>query len=123
MGLQENIAVNMRAIMERQQKSLTEFSEELGISRNALYDYIRCKGNPSIATVEHIAEKLEVDPAALMGLFELDRQEAAFWLLDTIKEISTAYEAADACHFYHWYEETKHFDRLLSNLPQRAWIE
>lgn len=44
-------------------------------------------------------------------------------LLDTIKEISTAYEAADACHFYHWYEETKHFDRLLSNLPQRAWIE
>ena len=69
MGLQENIAVNMRAIMERQQKSLTEFSEELGISRNALYDYIRCKGNPSIATVEHIAEKLEVDPAALFGLF------------------------------------------------------
>lgn len=44
-------------------------------------------------------------------------------LLDTIKEISTAYEAADACHFYHWYEETKHFDRLLSSLPQRAWIE
>ena len=44
-------------------------------------------------------------------------------LLDTIKEISTAYEAADACHFYHWYEETKQFDRLLSNLPQRAWIE
>lgn len=44
-------------------------------------------------------------------------------LLDTIKEISTAYEAAEACHFYHWYEETKHFDRLLSSLPQRAWIE
>jgi len=91
-GLQENIAVNMRAIMERQQKSLTEFSEELGISRNALYGYIRCKGNPSIATVEHIAEKLEVDPAALMGLFALDRQEAAFWLLDTIKEVAALTE-------------------------------
>lgn len=44
-------------------------------------------------------------------------------LLDTIKEIFTAYEAAEACHFYHWYEETRHFDRLLSGLPQRAWIE
>ena len=44
-------------------------------------------------------------------------------LLDTINEISSAYEAAEACHFYHWYEETAHFDRLLSNLPQRAWIE
>ena len=73
----------------KKQKTLTEFFEELGISRNALYN---CKGNPSIATVEHIAEKLEVDPAALMGLFELDRQEAAFWLLDTIKEVAALTE-------------------------------
>lgn len=44
-------------------------------------------------------------------------------LLDTIKEIEEAYKAADACQFYPWYEETKHFDRLLECLPQRAWIE
>ena len=44
-------------------------------------------------------------------------------LLDTIKEISKAYEAAEMNHFYPWYEETKHFDRLLSCLPQRAWVE
>lgn len=91
-GLQENIAANMRAIMERRQKSLTEFSEELGISRNALYDYIRCKGNPSIATVEHIAEKLGVEPAALMGLFELDQQEAALRLLDSIQSVAALTE-------------------------------
>lgn len=44
-------------------------------------------------------------------------------LLDTIKAINEAYEAAEAVGFISWYEETKQFDRLLSNLPDRAWIE
>lgn len=44
-------------------------------------------------------------------------------LLDTIKEISAAYEAAEACNFCCRYEETKHFDRLLNCLPQRTWVE
>lgn len=44
-------------------------------------------------------------------------------LLDTIKEISKAYEAAEANHFYSWYKETERFDSLLNCLPQRAWIE
>lgn len=41
-------------------------------------------------------------------------------LLDTIKEISAAYKAAESCHFCSWYEETKRFDRLLSCLPRRS---
>lgn len=44
-------------------------------------------------------------------------------LLDTIKEITEAYEAAEAVHFYEGYEETKRFNRLLDCLPDRAWIE
>lgn len=90
MGMQENIAVSIRTIMERRKKSLSEFSEELGISRNALYDYIRGRGNPSITTLEHIAEKLELDPSVLvLGLFELDQRETALLLLlDTIQGVA-----------------------------------
>ena len=89
MGLQENIAAAMRAVMERRGKSLSDFSEELGISRNALHDYLRGRGNPSIATLEHIARKLEIDPAALvLGLFELDKREITLLLLDTIQSVA-----------------------------------
>lgn len=89
MGLQENIAATIRAVMERKHRSLTEFSEELGISRTALYDYLKARGNPSAATIEHIAEKLEISPAALMtGLMELDHKEIALLLLDTIQSVA-----------------------------------
>lgn len=43
-------------------------------------------------------------------------------LLDTIKEIDAAYEAAAKVDFHSWCEETKHFDRLLDCLPDQAWI-
>ena len=75
MGLQENIAAAMRAVMERRGKSLSDFSEELGISRNALHDYLRGRCNPSIA-------------ALVLGLFELDKRESALLLLDTIQEVA-----------------------------------
>ncbi len=75
--------------MEKRNKSLTEFSEELGISRTALYEYLRGRGNPSVETLEHIAEKLSVSPAVLMtGLFDLDRREITLLLLDTIHEVA-----------------------------------
>lgn len=89
MSLQENIAAAMRTIMEQKQKSLTEFAAELDISRNALYDYLRAKGNPSIATLEHIAEKLDVTPAFLMlGTLEDDKREVTLVLLNTIQKLS-----------------------------------
>lgn len=44
-------------------------------------------------------------------------------LLQTIKEIDKAYEAAAATRFSRYGEETERFDSLLSYLPQRAWLE
>ena len=89
MGLHENIAATIRTIMEQKQKSLTEFSEELGISRTALYDYLKARGNPSIDTIEQIAEKLEISPAALMtGLMDMDHKEIVLLLLDTIQSVA-----------------------------------
>ena len=85
MSLQENMAASIRAIMKNRHKSLSEFSAELGISRNALYNYLRGRGNPSIATLEHMAKNLGVSPAALMlGVFDTDRRQVMLTLLGTI---------------------------------------
>ena len=89
MGLQENMAVAIRTVMLQRRKSLTEFSEELEISRTALYDFLKAKGNPSAATIEHLADKMGVSPAALMtGLLELDQREIVLQLLDTIHGVA-----------------------------------
>jgi len=44
-------------------------------------------------------------------------------LLQTIKEINAAYNAAAADGFYGWDDSVKKFDRLLNSLPARAWLE
>lgn len=44
-------------------------------------------------------------------------------LLQTIREIGAAYEAAEADGFYSWYDSCKKFDRLLDSLPARVWLE
>ena len=45
-------------------------------------------------------------------------------VLKIIKEINGAYEAANARGLeYQWTDEYKRFDILISNLPERFWIE
>lgn len=86
MSLQENMAASIRAIMKSQNKSLAEFSNELGISRNALYDYLKGKGNPSIATLEHMAQNLGINPACLvLGVFDTDQRQVTLLLLEMIQ--------------------------------------
>lgn len=89
MGLNETIAATIRAVMKQRRKSLSAFSEEIGISKTSLHNYIHGRGNPSVATLEHIAEKLGVSPAALMtGLLDLDQREITLLLLDTIQGVA-----------------------------------
>lgn len=89
MSLQENMAASIHAIMKNRHKSLSEFSAELGISRNALYTYLRGRGNPSIATLEHMAKNLGVSPAALLlGVCDTDQRQVMLSLLDTIGGMS-----------------------------------
>lgn len=86
MSLQENMAASIRAIMKSQNKSLSEFSDELGISRNALYDYLKGKGNPNIATLEHMAQNLGINPACLvLGAFDSDQRQVMLLLLEMIQ--------------------------------------
>ena len=58
----------------------------------------------------------------LKATFDILRDENTS-LLKQVKEIDTAYEAADAADWYSWSPEVKRFERLLGCLPDRAWVE
>lgn len=105
------MASAMRAIMVKQNKSLTDFSEELGISRTALYDYLRAKGNPSAATIEHISEKLGVHPISLLvGLEDNDNLGIILLLLEMIPSIAVLPE-----------KKRLHFAELFLEMVQ-LWV-
>ena len=89
MGIQENMSKSIRSLKEVQHKSLVELSEELEISRSTLQKYLDGHGNPSLKMVEHLAEKLHVDPIFLLAeMFEPSQQEVVLLLMDTIKELA-----------------------------------
>ncbi len=89
MNLNEGLAASIRAIMKQKHMSLTEFAEEMEISRSTLYTYTKGEGNPSMATVNHLAQRLGISPAALTnGLTDPDRREVTLLLLDTIQSIA-----------------------------------
>ena len=89
MGIQQNMADTIRMIMGLRKKTLEEFANDLGISRSTLQEYIKAHGNPTALMIEHIAQKLEIDPAILMtGLLDLDRREIVLLLLNSIQALA-----------------------------------
>ena len=66
MQIQHNMATVIRVVKEARGESLAEFSAELEISRSSLQEYLSGHGNPNISTVEHLADKLGVDPIFLL---------------------------------------------------------
>lgn len=58
----------------------------------------------------------------LKATFDILRDENTS-VLKQVKEIDAAYEAANASGFWYGDDATKRFDRLLEELPARAWIE
>lgn len=89
MGIQDNIADMMRAIKESRGKSMADFSEELEISPSTLQEYLKGAGNPTIKMVQRLAEKMGVDPLALMaGRVEPEQYQLTLLMLDTIQAVS-----------------------------------
>ncbi len=89
MGIQQNMADTIRMIMELRHKTLEEFADDLEISRSTLHEYIKARGNPTALMIEHLAQKLEIDPAILMtGLLDLDRREIVLLLLNSIQVVA-----------------------------------
>lgn len=89
MGIQQNMADTIRMIMTLREKTLDELAEELEISRSTLQEYIKARGNPTALMIEHLAQKLNIDPAILMtGLLDLDRREIVLLLLNSIQAVA-----------------------------------
>ncbi len=77
MTLRENLADSIATIRRTQKKSLSEFAEELAISRSSLQDILKGKGNPTLSTVELVADQLDLDPLLLLSCSEGKARVAA----------------------------------------------
>lgn len=84
--IQQNIAAFLSAYKRQKGISAAEFAEELELSRSVLQDYLAGRCNPRADTIEHIAKKLNVSPAALVsgGLLSPTEYDLIFVLLDTL---------------------------------------
>ena len=66
MEICSNIANILKSIKEKKEYTLTEFADELEISRSQLQGILKGKANPRINTIEHIAKKLNISPEVLI---------------------------------------------------------
>ena len=67
MNIQDNIKYNLKAIMKDKRLSLTDFSEELGIARSSLQQYLKCDSNPRADTLQLLADKLSISVETLIS--------------------------------------------------------
>lgn len=89
MGIRENMAEMMRLLKRYRRKTVEEFSEDLDISASTLQDYMGGRGNPTVIMIEHLAQKLGVDPITLIsGKIEPEQSEIVCLLLDTIQAVA-----------------------------------
>ena len=88
-GMQQNMSNVIRTLKELNKKSMSEFAEELEISRSTLQEYLSGTGNPRLSTVEHLAKKLQINPIFLVsGLYENQQLEVILLLLNAIEPVA-----------------------------------
>lgn len=93
MAICENLAHRLNEIRKERGLSITEFSDELNISRSALQAILLCKANPRMDTIEHIASRLGVSPISLLSSQEEMKhslqhfQKITDQMIETIKSI------------------------------------
>ena len=75
MSIRENLSIRLQEIREERGLSITDFSEELEISRSLLQAILSGKANPRADTIEHIAEKLQISPISLLAPSPAPQQE------------------------------------------------
>lgn len=107
--------------------SLTSYEQELAhteagkrLMRKTKADMIATIGQCVGTMVAFLDLRQQYD--YLKATFDILRDENTS-LLQQVKEIEAAYDAADAADWYEWGPEVKRFERLLECLPDRAWVE
>lgn len=89
MALQKNLSAIMNVIRTSRNLSVTEFSEELGISRSYAQELLSGRGNPRMDTIEHIAARLRINPLVLLSCpYSKEQTESFLFLLVLIRRLS-----------------------------------
>ena len=81
----KNISAAILAYKEMSAKSFTECAEALELARSTLKEYAAGRGNPNMATMEHLSKKLGIDVSYLIcGDFNADQIVITKKLLDVV---------------------------------------
>lgn len=87
MEIRNNMATVLKFMKKRNNLTLTELADELGISRSQLQVMLKGEANPRIDTVEQIANRLNIAPEVLVTADFNSDQVALF---DVILELLDA---------------------------------
>lgn len=87
MDLQKNFSNSIKFIKASRNKSITDFSEELGIARSSLQTILKGDANPTIDTVEFIASRLQMDPLILLST-EKTYTDSAMLIAEAIRTVA-----------------------------------
>ena len=85
MEMQDMLADRLKQKRALSHASLEEYSKELWISKSALQKYEAGTGNPTLATVQTIADHLHESPAQLLGMYSEEEMEAAGLMFRTLE--------------------------------------
>lgn len=91
MEMQDMLADRLKQKRALSHASLEEYSKELGISKSALQKYEAGTGNPTLATVQTIADHLHESPAQLLGMYSEEEMEAAGLMFRTLEVVHGAF--------------------------------
>ena len=67
MPISENVAEFIRRYKEKNDLSISDLTEELGIAKSAIVNYLNGDCNPRADTMDMIAEKCGVSPAEMIS--------------------------------------------------------
>lgn len=81
MALKKKIAFVLNAIRISRGLSITAFAQELEIGRSTLEELLNGTANPTLDTLQHIADKLQIDPLALFSISGTKAQALLFQIL------------------------------------------
>ncbi|KPH77362.1 helix-turn-helix domain-containing protein [Bosea vaviloviae] len=74
--LAQIIAIRLQQL-EAQSPNAEGFIEKLGVGRGTYFDLLRGRGNPTLRTIEKVAERLDQSLFELVGLTDAELRRAA----------------------------------------------
>ena len=65
-NLQDALSANLSALKRSRGQTTAELAEDLGVSRSNLQKMLNKQANPTIDTIQYMAEQIEADPLMLL---------------------------------------------------------